>query len=43
MPWELVAGHKQFREMGISEIRGIMNDHQVLVDVKGRRLRLGMG
>ena len=31
----MAVGHRQFREMGISEIRGLMNDHPVLVDVKG--------
>ncbi len=31
----MVVGHRQFREMGVSEIRGLMNDHPVLVDVKG--------
>ena len=31
----MVVGHRQFREMRISEIRGLMNDHPVLVDLKG--------
>lgn len=31
----IAVGHRQFREMGIREIRGLMNDHPVLVDVKG--------
>ena len=31
----MAVGHRQFREMGVSEIRGLMNDHPVLVDVKG--------
>ena len=31
----IAVGHRQFREMGVSEIRSLMNDHPVLVDVKG--------
>ncbi len=31
----IAVGHRQFREMGVCEIRGLMNDHPVLADVKG--------
>ena len=31
----IAAGHRQFQEMGVSEVRGLLNDHPVLVDVKG--------
>ena len=31
----MAVGHRQFRDMGVSEIRGLMNDDSVLVDVKG--------
>ena len=31
----MAVGHRQFRDMGVSEIRGLINDHPVLVDVKG--------
>jgi UDPglucose 6-dehydrogenase/UDP-N-acetyl-D-galactosamine dehydrogenase len=31
----IAVGHRKFRDMGVSEIRGLMNDHPVLVDVKG--------
>ena len=31
----IAVGHRQFRDMGVKEIRGLMNDHPVLVDVKG--------
>jgi len=33
----MAVGHRQFREMGVSEIRGLMNDHPVLVDIRDCR------
>ena len=31
----IAAGHRQFREMAIEEIRSLMTDNPVLIDVKG--------
>ncbi len=44
----MAVGHRQFREVRVSEIRGLMNDDPVLVDVKGivdrgKRKRWGFG
>lgn len=31
----IAVAHRQFREMSLSKIRGLMNDHPVLIDVRG--------
>lgn len=33
----MAVGHRQFREMGVSEIRGLMNDFPVIVDIRDCR------
>jgi len=31
----IAVAHKQFRQMPVEKIRSLMNDHPVLIDVRG--------
>jgi len=35
----IAVAHKQFRQMPVEKIRSLMNDHPVLVDVRGWLMR----
>ena len=31
----IAVAHKQFKQMSVKDIQGLMNDHPVLIDVRG--------